>query len=89
MTPLEKKRELMSAFASYDRWIREGKPKYREQQFYYDGYHTSVTPLDNGTHRISLQMSDSPEGDSWWTAEVEMLNGNTDVRILEEHWSRH
>lgn len=90
MTIIEKKQWLMEAFSNYERWIREGKPMFRAEQYYYDDYHSSVKPVEGqvDTYRGSIQTYDSPMGDTWWQPIFRMLNGNTDVELLSEEFMR-
>ncbi len=87
MNSIEKKQELMGALQGFLRWEKEGKPKYR-MQYYYDDYHNHISRLDDGDFHFNIQMSDSPEGDTWWGGSFRLLNGGTDVEIIKDNWSR-
>jgi hypothetical protein len=86
MSQLEKKQIIMDALSRYLRWISEGRP---EKQYYYDSYHDSINKIGDNKYSFYIQLSDSPEGDTWWNGEFETLNSNTDVKILSESYSRH
>jgi len=85
---LEKKSILMQVFTRYTRWIREGKPKYRDEQYYYSGYHGQITPLENmpDHYKCAYQTYNGPDGDSWWYVTFKLLNGGTDVEIISEEF---
>jgi len=87
MIDLEQKQEIMQAFANYQRWLREGKPKHREQQYYYDPYHAGITEED-GTFSFHIQLYDSPMGDTWWYGTFRPINGGTDIEILSTRTER-
>lgn len=83
MATIEQKQTLLSALRNYERWVREGQPKHREQQHYYDGYHEAVYPTDSpDVFRFSVQTFDSPDGDTWWRGEFRLIDG-IDVELLK------
>ncbi len=63
MSLLEKKQEIMQSFTAYSRWVREGKPKYREQ-YYYDNYHSVISPIEDkeNHYNFNIQLYDGPDG---------------------------
>jgi hypothetical protein len=93
VTTLEKKQILMSALAGYKLWQAGGAKKYgqgKDEQLIYDTYHDSIHPAwedQSGPGRewsFNIQLSDSPDGDIWWTGLCRFLNGDTDVEIIQD-----
>lgn len=89
MTPIEKKQALMGILSKRARWIADGSRPYREQ-YIWDYYHDALAPTesDPSLFNFSIQISDSPEGDTWWTGQCRFVNGNTDAEILRETYTR-
>ena len=88
MTPLEKKQIIMSCWANYQRWLSEGMPTYKEDQYYYDPYHAGIYSVKDreGIYCCSYQYYDSPDGDYWVYYTFKPINGGIDVEILEENY---
>lgn len=90
MTTIEKKQRLMDVRIRREKWLADGKRPYREQ-YIWDYYHNGLSPTDSDPtlFNFSIQTSDSPEGDTWWSGQCRFLNSNTDVEILKETYTRH
>lgn len=57
---------LYHALVGYWRWVAEGKVEYGPgRQYYYDPYHNGITYNGKDGYSYSIQISDSPEGDTW------------------------
>lgn len=53
------------ALLAYWRWVCEGRPQYKDSQYYYDPYHYGIAYLGDGVYKYNIQLGDSPEGDTW------------------------
>lgn len=70
---------LHSKLLSYWRWCAEGKS---ENQHYYDDYRDHIEWV--GPHyKFSIQLSDSPEGDTWVRGTFTYLAGCVKIDNME------
>jgi hypothetical protein len=84
--------KIMKAWSKFLVWKLCGEPKYREEQWWYDDYHNGVRfESDNksgcGTVYFSIQVFDSPEGDTWLHAKVPLRAGRLRLNEKEVEYS--
>ena len=83
---------IKRAWVQFLFWCLVGRPKYQEDQWWYDSYHSHVKfepgekPGD-GTAYFSIQIHDSPEGDLWLHAKVPVKAGNLTLSEAEYQYS--
>jgi hypothetical protein len=83
---------LRNSLLRYWRWVAEGKLKYQgswngkeKRQYYYDGYHNSIGyDQETELYSFSIQMTDSPEGDTWWSGTFKVERGMDIVDVKSE-----
>lgn len=84
---------LWECFVDYLRWCVLGKPKYKDEQFFYDDYHNHIelfekdaenVALNEEIYRFNIRIYDSSERDTWWSGsfrvndyELEILKSKT------------
>lgn len=86
-----KQTDLEEIWTNYERWEKEGQPPYGQYatnakgQYYYDHYHDHISPAEGkkNTYEFSIQVYDSPEGDTWIVGEFVRENGK--IQIIEQH----
>jgi len=91
--PHDKVKALYEAFFQYSRWVAEGKKPYyqsvdgkpEDRQYFYDKYHNNITSEGDGVFTFSIQLSDSPSGDTWWHGKFNLTKDG--LRIIEEETS--
>lgn len=76
---------ILGAIRNYHRWKAEGEKPYMqyrphdccidESQLYYDDYHARIEyDYDSDTYSFSIQLYDSPEGDTWIRGKARLVN---------------
>jgi hypothetical protein len=80
---------LRSALMGFWRWCAEGKlPHGHGGQYYYDQYHEGIRyDPETKEYRFSIQVSDSPEGDTWWSGKFRYAGGEIG-EIADESFER-
>jgi hypothetical protein len=84
---------LYEAFQRFLRWKAEGERPHgntpvksgEKTQYYYDGYHSHIAyDQAKDEYTFSIQVSDSPDGDTWWKGRFNLWGGCQIQKILEE-----
>ena len=88
----DEERTLLDIWNNYLVWCFIGKPEFREEQFWYDNYRhrCDFKPTDkngNGTAYFSVQIYDSPDGDTWMHVKVPVSNGQLLLEKAEYRYS--
>lgn len=75
-------------FTRYWRWVAEGKPKYRNEQYYFDSYHRALDyDPTTRTGTFYWQLSDSVTMDVWAKGEFEVDDeGNVVITAMERRY---
>lgn len=86
------KQLLMTTLRGYQAWIKDGSKPYalrsglppEQTQWLYDPYYYYMSQEgDSNRFRFNIQISDHPDGDTWWEGSFELIN-DIDVKILEQ-----
>lgn len=78
--------ELHESLLNYWRWVTEGKVKYGgpNGQYFYDSYHNNISwNSEEKVYTFSIQVSDSPDGDTWVEGSFEW-SPHEGIKILDK-----
>lgn len=81
-----KKQLLLTTLKNYTRWRNAGSPR---GYVAYDPLNAAVTELSEDRYSFSIQITDSPVGDTWWMGEFRTVDGGADVELVREYFLRH
>lgn len=66
---VSQKNLVRKALYNYWKWVAEGKPEFKKDQYFYDSYHDYIEFLyydgKDAIYKYNIQVFDSPEGDDW------------------------
>ena len=83
----DKMNDLIHVLHRFWQWKAEGEKKHQEEQYYYNPHRDSIEyDRESGVYRFSIQLYDSPDGDTWWRGSF-TVKGST-IQILDNHADR-